>query len=441
MTRSAVAVVVGAGLVALMAWCARPPEAGWAWRLAFCAVHTVAFVASLAYVRRVGLTARTLWVGAVVFRLVAFPLTPSLSDDGYRYLWDGAVAVEHGVSPYALRPNDPRLSSLHDGVAFERMNSPAYFSVYPPVSQQVFQLAVRLGGDGGLGGWFALKSLLLVAEGVGLWALVRAVGASRAGLYAWCPLPVVEIAGQGHTEALVVGGLGLLLVSAGRVPWGSVGVTLAGLVKLWPLALLPHVWRRERWRGVVVSFTLFFATSFTLWTPGAFAHAAESLSLFFGTFDEYAGPYRALKWALHSFAGKAAGSVASVALTGVAALVAGWTVLTDEGERAGLRRSVATIVIVASCAASTVHPWYLTPVLYVCPLLGSRQQVPIFWIIAVSAWTYLAYSVPDAGLPALWVGWGGAVVVLLRQRFGHGATAERREDADASLASRRRASG
>lgn len=39
---------------------------------------------------------------AVVLRILVFPLAPVLSDDAYRYIWDGRLSVE-GVNPYQDR--------------------------------------------------------------------------------------------------------------------------------------------------------------------------------------------------------------------------------------------------------------------------------------------------------------------------------------------------
>jgi hypothetical protein len=50
-------------------------------------------------------------VAAVVLRLVFLPVTPSLSTDFYRYLWDGRVQLA-GVNPYRYAPADPRLDGM-----------------------------------------------------------------------------------------------------------------------------------------------------------------------------------------------------------------------------------------------------------------------------------------------------------------------------------------
>ena len=76
---------------------------------------------------------RAVLVAAVLVRLVFLPGVPSLSDDFYRYLWDGRVQLA-GENPYRYAPADPRL----DGVAFAgraRINHPRLRTVYPPLEQ------------------------------------------------------------------------------------------------------------------------------------------------------------------------------------------------------------------------------------------------------------------------------------------------------------------
>ena len=48
------------------------------------------------------------WGTAVIARLILLFTTPSLSDDVYRYIWDGHVAL-NSVSPYAYAVNDAAL--------------------------------------------------------------------------------------------------------------------------------------------------------------------------------------------------------------------------------------------------------------------------------------------------------------------------------------------
>src|ERR1051325_3433656 len=50
-------------------------------------------------------------LAALAFRLTLLPLYPSLSDDLYRYRWEGR-AQRAGYNPYLARPDDPALAGL-----------------------------------------------------------------------------------------------------------------------------------------------------------------------------------------------------------------------------------------------------------------------------------------------------------------------------------------
>lgn len=428
MIRRALPILVGVGLVLAMVWTARPAGSGLGWRLAFVGIYGLGFVLLLAYLRRAVVSTRELLIGAVLFRLVALPMLPSLSDDGYRYLWDGVVAVEAGVSPYALRPDAYELRAWQDGPLYERMNSRSYYTVYPPASQLVFRLAASVYSPWGWApSWWVLKMLLVLAELGGVLLLARVVGATATALYAWSPLAVIEIAGQGHTEALVVGGVALVLAAGGaRLPWRSLGATVAGLAKLYPLALLPATWRRDGWRGVLGSVVLSLGLGALVWAPGSLGHVRESLELFFGTFDLYGGPYRVLKALAYPILGDAAGRTASLALGACFAGAIAAALAVDDGTDRGLRRVVLTVVIGFVLTAATFHPWYGLPSLLIMPLLQSKRW--ILWVIGWSAATYIGYEWSPAFEIAILIGWGGGALLLVRDwrrrasAHGHGAT-------------------
>jgi hypothetical protein len=82
-------------------------------------------------------------------------------------------------------------------------------------------------------------------------------------LYAWHPLPVWEIAGSGHVDAVMVAFVALALAAAVRCrrAWSGAALAAATLVKFFPLALVPALWRptrtnRNDWRWLAAFATV-----------------------------------------------------------------------------------------------------------------------------------------------------------------------------------------
>lgn len=70
---------------------------------------------------------------------------PVLSDDVYRYVWEGRVWA-HGSSPYRYAPDHPELYSLRDA-GWDQLNNRSLTTIYPPLAQALFWLAYKLTGS------------------------------------------------------------------------------------------------------------------------------------------------------------------------------------------------------------------------------------------------------------------------------------------------------
>ena len=399
--RGALSVALSAALAATAA------APGLDMRLTFVALAVGGSALLVLGLRQWAPSARTVLAVAVGLRLVVLPLDPALSDDGFRYVWDGAVQAE-GVSPYRYTPSDPALAGLHDREPYRRMNSPDYYSVYPPLSQLVFWTGGVVGGDDWRASWWTIKAVIALVELGGVVALVRLVGPAGAALYAWHPVAVVEVAGQGHTEGLLVGALGLFLLAVRRRPaWAGAALACAGWTKLFPFALAPLAFRRPRAALAFAAVAALLAAPYA--SAEAVGHVRQSLGLYLGTFDFYAAPYLALKAALYPVLAEGAGRAAAGALAAAWAAAAGLLLLADDGTVRSVRRVTVAVVLGYALAASTLHPWHLLPVLFAVPLLEHKK--PWVWLVSLSPVTYLSYLWPPAHVVALVVGWGGAAVL------------------------------
>lgn len=122
---------------------------------------------------------------AVLLRVGALAAPVYLSDDIYRYIWDGRVEAA-GINPYRYIPTDTHLAPLRDAAIFPNINRNNYApTIYPPVAQMLFLAATRFGETVPL-----MKLMLVVVEAIAIGALLlvlRALGAPRENilLYAW----------------------------------------------------------------------------------------------------------------------------------------------------------------------------------------------------------------------------------------------------------------
>lgn len=217
----------------------------------FIAVNALAFLPFGVVVRHTltarGETApnkRTLWlivVFGLLFRLTLVPLTPVASDDMYRYVWDGKVALS-GINPFALAPDDPTLSPLHSEGLPSKINFPGMRTIYPPLAQAFFYTSSVLFDDS-ISGMKLLLTLCELCTLLVLLLLLRhlAINPALVVLYAWSPLPIMYFGLDGHIDAL---GIPLMLLSIyliirNRGVSGAFALGLAGLAKLYPLFVVP----------------------------------------------------------------------------------------------------------------------------------------------------------------------------------------------------------
>ncbi|HXV77487.1 MAG TPA: hypothetical protein VD788_14325 [Candidatus Polarisedimenticolaceae bacterium] len=194
---------------------------------------------------------RPILAAALLFRLIAACGPPALSDDVYRYVWDGRVQL-HGIHPYLFAPTDPRVEALRDE-NWRRINHPQLITIYPPVSQLLFAALAASGA--GPGGFRIALGLVDFGVVLALSLLLRRLGlpGERVVLYAWNPLAVLEASGSGHVEPL---GIAFVLLATAwiigcRHRLSTAALAAAIHVKLLPVVLIPVFAPSYRIRGVV----------------------------------------------------------------------------------------------------------------------------------------------------------------------------------------------
>ena len=327
---------------------------------------------------------------ALLFRIVATAGVPALSDDVYRYVWDGRVQLA-GIHPYVHAPVDPALAALRDG-DWAKINHPELRTIYPPLAQMVFAALAGLGlGPRGFRLFFGFADFGVV---LALAWLARRLNLPRERvlLYAWNPLAVIESAGSGHIEPL---GVLLVLATLGASAWRA-GAALAAAVqvKLVPLLLFPGLWRRQG-SGAGLAFV---ATVGLLWLP----YALTGPAIGSGTFDyarrweHNAFLYAGVEGLVHQLPWEAVEHW--IWPRGIARIVVSlclllWTLYVTQRLRPDPLHEALLVFGGALLLAPTVHPWYALWVLPFAALAFSPG-----WLL-FAALVPLAYWAPAGDVP------------------------------------------
>ncbi len=192
-----------------------------------------------------------LFAAAAFMQAVLVFTRPTLSDDMYRYVWDGRVQAQ-GISPYRYAPQAAELSYLRDEQVYPHINRKTAVTVYPPAAEALYGLLWRIWPDNVH--WFqAVSAGGGLLAGALLGGLLRDLkrAPARVLIYLWSPLLAFETAHAAHVDGLVLP----LVVGAwwarARERDGLTGFLLgvATAIKFYPALLLPFLWRPRHPQG------------------------------------------------------------------------------------------------------------------------------------------------------------------------------------------------
>ena len=295
-------------------------------------------------------------LGATLVRTMLLTVDPLLSDDLWRYLWDGEVQRQ-GFSPYGISPEDEAIDIVADSDAWQgvrsRINHPQIPTVYPPVAQLSFRF-LAFNSDG----WRCWMILADLTVGLLLCRLLLKKGWDlRRGIF-WCwhPLPILESAIGGHLHLLAV----LLLVVAlmfieGRQRWQGAGfLSLATSTLLVPAGLVFHLVKKLGWQAGAIFFAgLAATTTFYIfeWNP----NTADGWGAYAGSW--YSGGL--LLEPLGNLLGVNVYDSSDPGTRGMrAGLVATWWLLAWAVRNLETWRATRILMLGFLLLTPTLHPWY-----------------------------------------------------------------------------------
>jgi hypothetical protein len=344
---------------------------------------------------------------AFLMRLLLIGALPGLSDDLYRFVWDGRLWVQ-GYNPFDHLP----VYYLEEGLSirgltpalYEQLNSPEYYTIYPPVAQGTFALAAWFFPEDLLGSAIVLRSFLLLCELGSLWLIWRLLKhfqlpLSRGLIYALNPLIIIEITGNLHYEGAMIFFLLLAFWQLVRNQWmvSAVALALSVASKLLPLMFFPFFLRRLGRLGSMRYFSvagIVIAASFLPLVSAQFIeNFGSSIDLYFRKFEFNASIYYLLRWygfqmVGYNMIGEYGPALAEAVITGILLM----TVLEEKPNWEKLPEKMLFAISLYLLLTTTVHPWYTSLPIVLC--LFTRYRYPVVWSGLIML-TYVNYSYPE----------------------------------------------
>lgn len=341
---------------------------------------------------------------ALLARFILLFSFPNFSDDVYRFIWDGRLLVQ-GLNPfdhlpaYYMEPGN-EVSGL-TAALFRELNSPEYFTIYPPVAQGTFALACWLFPNSLAGSALVMKLFLLVCEIGTLWLLPKLLTSfqlppERSLIYVLNPLIIVEIMGNLHYEGAMIFFLmlGIWWLQQKRIYAAAVAIALSIAAKLLPLLFLPFLIRRLGWPKSFRFFPVLGFSLLLLFLPllsGVFLeNFGNSLDLYFRKFEFNASVYYVLRWL--GYLQKGYNQIALIGPLLATGTFIGIMAMAYR-EKSNNWQSLPALALFAISLylffTTTVHPWYVAMPLVLC--LFTNWRYPVVWSGMILL-TYINYS-------------------------------------------------
>ncbi|WP_415372092.1 glycosyltransferase 87 family protein [Patiriisocius sp. Uisw_047] len=382
----------------------------------------------------------------VFFRLLFLPSIPNLSQDFYRFLWDGQI-VTWLQNPYVFTPEqyvnlESEAAYNNFGVSISNARelvkgmgelNASHYSNYPPINQLCFAIAAFFAKSSILGSVIALRVIIIAAD-IGILyfgkKLLEKLNLPVKNIFWYFlnPFIIIELTGNLHFEGVMLFFVvwSLYLLHEKKWFWAAVLMGVSVSVKLLPLLFLPLLFKHlllnqnkltepEMSGGAdtlhVRKMVLFYAVTlitvaltFAPFLSAAFiSNFAATISLWFQNFEFNASVYYIIRW--------------------IGYQTVGWNIIETVGKilplivitlilyLAFFRRNTTTQQLITAILlavsfyfllATTVHPWYIaTPLLL---SVFTRYKFPIIWSFMV-LFSYSAYGVEgfseNLGLVAL----------------------------------------
>ncbi|MRT16902.1 DUF2029 domain-containing protein [Vitellibacter sp. q18] len=396
-------------------------------------LYTGLFISAYFVIEKSPLSFNLLVFLGIGFRLVFLVAIPNLSQDFYRFLWDGRLLLQ-GVSPYLFAPSSATelvLSGVEGlRVTMEQFQqliegmgtlNAGHFSNYPPINQLFFAVAALFAGKSIMGSVIVLRVLIILAD-VGILyfgkRLLEKLNLPIKNIFWYFlnPFIIIELTGNLHFEGVMLFFFiwGMYLLFKGKWFWAAVLIGLSVSVKLIPLLFLPiflkyfctskHYKTSQVLKPCEVSeidfgslfkfYSVIGLTVLATFLPFISAEFLDNFSkttaLWFQNFEFNASVYYIIRWiGFQTIGWNIIGTVGKILPILIFLSAMALSLFRKNNIPKQLFISMLFAITLYFLLSTTVHPWYLaTPLLL---SIFTRFKFPIVWSFVVLL-SYAAYG-------------------------------------------------
>ncbi|NMH87276.1 mannosyltransferase [Flavivirga algicola] len=381
------------------------------------------------------------WI-AFGFRAVFILAIPNLSQDFYRFIWDGRMILE-GFNPYLYTVESfmgkgefpvAQAQELYGGMG--NLNA-SHFTNYPPINQLCFFIAGLFAGKSILGSAIVMRLLIIAADFGTLYfgkKLLKKLNIPAHNIFWYIlnPFIIIELTGNLHFEGVMIFFLiwSLYLLYSGKWQWAAVVLALSISVKLIPLIFLPLFFQ---WfiKGYLISnepndknpnpsltildaniqdskkdsplwfrmtklisfYAIVITTTLLLFAPfysSEFVNNyAQTVGLWFQNFEFNASAYYLAREIGYLFRGyNEIAIIGKVTPIIVILFVLIMTFFRKNKTNIELITAMLLVLSFYYFTATTVHPWYIATLLILS--IFTKYKFPVVWSFVIIL-SYLAY--------------------------------------------------
>jgi len=350
---------------------------------------------------------------AIIFRLIFLTAIPNLSQDFYRFIWDGRMMLK-GFNPYLYLPETfinqgyapiNQATELYSGMG--ALNG-SHYTNYPPINQLNFFIAALFNNSSIIGSIIALRLQIILAD-IGIIYFGKKIleklklPVHNIFLYALNPFIIIELTGNLHFESVMLFFLvwSLYLILQKKWSLAALIFSLSVAVKLIPLLFLPlfYQWftKDEKRKGILnfLSFgAIIIGINMLLFLPFLSSDLLDkylsSVGLWFQKFEFNASLYyiaRALGTLFRGY-----NEIAIIGKTTPVIVVIFLLIITLFRKNKSPQQLITALLIGISFyyfTTTTMHPWYLATLVILS--VFTNYRFPIVWSVVIVL-SYQAYA-------------------------------------------------